>query len=174
MKHMGREQARGAALGAGFAADLKAGDLASMSTVEAIQYNLASADIDLGKLLKKSFEDQLTASCRFKIVADNEPADAKIKLTVFPLSTKVKGYGDSRSRSFKALYGMHQPGWKHDEGSTLGGARTTEAGSQAIFDSHTQGWIVGRCDHAARVYEFQVAAHRRIVLAAAGVDPVNP
>jgi hypothetical protein len=105
MTYMGREQAWGAAVGAGlgtgvglaagagkvgtaalggagFAAGLKAGDLASMSTVEAILYNMESADIDLGKLVKKSFEDQLAASGRFKIVAENEPADAEIKLTV--------------------------------------------------------------------------------------------
>ncbi|WP_085712579.1 MULTISPECIES: hypothetical protein [unclassified Pseudomonas] len=105
MTYMGREQAWGAAIGAGvgagvgmashagklgtaalsgagFAAGLKAGDLASMSTVEAIQYNMTSADIDLGKLVKKGFEDQLAATGRFKVVAENEPADAEIKLTV--------------------------------------------------------------------------------------------
>ena len=105
MSYMGREQAWGAALGAGvgagagmaagasnltkaalggagFAAGLKAGDLASMSTVDAILYNMETADINLGELVKKSFEEQLTATGRFKIVGENEPADAQIELTV--------------------------------------------------------------------------------------------
>ncbi|WLG53037.1 hypothetical protein [Pseudomonas sp. FP1742] len=105
MTYMGREQAWGAALGAGvgagvgmaagasnltkaalggagFAAGLKAGDLASMSTVDAILYNMETADINLGELVKKSFEEQLTATGRYKIVGENEPADAQIELTV--------------------------------------------------------------------------------------------
>lgn len=105
MSYMGREQAWGAALGAGvgtgvgmaagasklgtsalagagFAAGMKAGDLASMSTTEAILYNMETADINLGQLVQKSFEEQLTASGRFKIVGENEPADAQIELTV--------------------------------------------------------------------------------------------
>jgi hypothetical protein len=105
MSYMGREQAWGAALGAGvgagvgmaagasslgkaalggagFAAGLKAGDLASMSTVDAILYNMETADIDLARLVKKSFEDQLAATGRFKIVSENEQADADIQLTV--------------------------------------------------------------------------------------------
>lgn len=103
--YMGREQAWGAALGAGvgagvgmaagasnlakaalggagFAAGLKAGDLASMSTVDAILYNMETADINLGELVKKSFEEQLAATGRYKIVGENEPADAQIQLTV--------------------------------------------------------------------------------------------
>lgn len=106
MSYMGREQAWGAAIGAGvgtgvglaagagkigtaalggagFAAGLKAGDLASMSTVDAILYNMETANINLGDLVKKSFEEKLAASGRFKIVGDNEPADAQIELTVF-------------------------------------------------------------------------------------------
>lgn len=105
MSYMGREQAWGAALGAGvgagvgmaagasslgkaalggagFAAGLKAGDLASMSTVDAILYNMETADIDLARLVKKSFEEQLAATGRFKIVSENEQADADIQLTV--------------------------------------------------------------------------------------------
>jgi hypothetical protein len=105
MTYMGREQAWGAALGAGvgagvgmaagasnltkaalggvgFAAGLKAGDLASMSTVDAILYNMEMADINLGELVKKSFEEQLTATGSYKIVGENEPADAQIELTV--------------------------------------------------------------------------------------------
>ncbi|MDZ3826912.1 MULTISPECIES: hypothetical protein [Pseudomonas] len=103
--YMGREQAWGAAVGAGvgtgiglassaskaataalggagFVAGLKAGDLASMSTTDAIVYNMETSDINLGTLVKKSFEDQLAASGRFKVVGDNEPADAQIELTV--------------------------------------------------------------------------------------------
>ncbi|MGG5284797.1 hypothetical protein ACQZ2G_12425 [Pseudomonas viridiflava] len=105
MTYMGREQAWGAALGAGlgagvgmaagasnlakaalggagFAAGLKAGDLASMRTVDAILYNMETADINLGELVKKSFEEQLTATGRYKIVGENEPADAQIQLTI--------------------------------------------------------------------------------------------
>jgi hypothetical protein len=105
MSYMGREQAWGAALGAGvgagagmaagasnlakaalggagFAAGLKAGDLASMSTVDAILYNMETSEIDLGELVKKSFEEQLAADGRFKIVGENEQADAQIQLTV--------------------------------------------------------------------------------------------
>jgi hypothetical protein len=105
MTYMGREQAWGAALGAGvgagvgmaagasnlakaalggagFAAGLKAGDLASMSTVDAILYNMETADINLGELVKKNFEEQLTATGRYKVVGENEPADAQIQLTV--------------------------------------------------------------------------------------------
>jgi hypothetical protein len=51
--------------GAGFAAGMKAGDLASMSTVEAIVYNMNSANIDFGDMLKKRFEEQLAASRHF-------------------------------------------------------------------------------------------------------------
>lgn len=103
--YMGREQAWGAAVGAGvgtgiglassaskaataalggvgFVAGLKAGDLASMSTTDAIVYNMETSDINLGTLVKKSFEDQLADSGRFKVVGDNEPADAQIELTV--------------------------------------------------------------------------------------------
>lgn len=105
MTYMGREQAWGAALGAGvgagvgmaagasnlakaalggagFAAGLKAGDLASMSTVDAILYNMETADINLGELVKKNFEEQLAATGRYKIVGENEAADAHIQLTV--------------------------------------------------------------------------------------------
>jgi hypothetical protein len=105
MSYMGREQAWGAALGAGvgagvgmaagasnltkaasggagFAVGLKAGDLASMSTVDAIVYNMETADINLGELVKKSSEEQLVATGRFKIAAENEPADAQIELTI--------------------------------------------------------------------------------------------
>ncbi|HEX4550109.1 hypothetical protein [Pseudomonas sp.] len=79
----GASKAGTAALsGAGFAVGLKAGDLASMSTVEAILYNMDSNNINLGELVKKSFEDQLTATGRFKVVADNEPADAQVELSV--------------------------------------------------------------------------------------------
>ena len=55
--------------GAGFAVGLKAGDLASMSTVDAILYNMETADINLGELVKKSFEEQQVATGRFKIAA---------------------------------------------------------------------------------------------------------
>lgn len=105
MTYMGREQAWGAAVGAGvgtgigmaagaskvataalggagFAAGLKAGDLASMSTTQAILYNIETADINLADLVKKSFEEQLAASGRFKVVGADEPADAQIELTV--------------------------------------------------------------------------------------------
>jgi hypothetical protein len=105
MSYMGREQAWGAALGAGvgtgigmaagasnvakaalggagFAAGLKAGDLASMSTVDAILYNMQTSDIALDQLVKKSFEQQLAATGRFKIVGENDKADAEIQLTI--------------------------------------------------------------------------------------------
>lgn len=103
--YMGREQAWGAALGAGagvavgaatnashlataamsgagFAAGYKAGDLASMSTVEAIIYNLNTANIDLGGMVKQRFEEQLSRTGRFKVVGEHDPADAEILLTV--------------------------------------------------------------------------------------------
>lgn len=73
---------RAALGGAGFAAGLAAGNLASMSTVDAILYNMEAADINLGELLKKSFEEQLNATGRFKIVGENESADAQVVLTV--------------------------------------------------------------------------------------------
>ncbi|MEQ7917688.1 hypothetical protein ABQX22_00720 [Xanthomonas sp. WHRI 1810A] len=105
MTYMGREQAWGAALGAGvgagvgmaagasslgkaalggagFVAGMKAGDLASMSTVDVILYNMETADINLGALVKKSFEEQLAATGRFKIVGQDEQADAQIELTI--------------------------------------------------------------------------------------------
>lgn len=103
--YMGQEQAWGAALGAGvgvaagaavkashigtaalsgagFAAGMKAGDLASMSTVQAIVYQVNAANIDLGGMVKKSFEDQLAATGRFKVVGEHDPADAEVQLTV--------------------------------------------------------------------------------------------
>lgn len=103
--YMGREQAWGAALGAGagvaagavfkvsgvgtaalsgagFAAGMKAGDLASMSTVEAIVYNINSANIDLGEIVRKNFADKLATTGRFKIVGEQETADAELQLTV--------------------------------------------------------------------------------------------
>ncbi|WP_074752874.1 hypothetical protein [Pseudomonas abietaniphila] len=103
--YMGREQAWGAAVGtgvgaaagaavkasgvgtaalsgAGFAAGMRAGDLASMSTVEALVYNMNRANINLGDIVKKRFEEQLAASGRFKVVSDQEPADAFVQLTV--------------------------------------------------------------------------------------------
>lgn len=103
--YIGREQAWGAALGAGvgaaagaavkasrvgaaalsgagFAAGMKAGDVASMSTVEAIVYNVDSANIDLGDMVKKNFETELEKTGRFKVVGKQEPADAELQLTV--------------------------------------------------------------------------------------------
>jgi hypothetical protein len=105
ISYMGREQAWGAALGAGagvaagaavkasrvgtaalsgagFAAGLKAGDLASMSTVEAIVYNVNTANIDLGEMVRKSFAEHLVRTGRFKVVSEQEPADAELQLTV--------------------------------------------------------------------------------------------
>lgn len=105
INYMGREQAWGAALGAGagvaagaafkasgvgtaalsgagFAAGMKAGDLASMSTVEAIVYSMNSANIDLGEIVRKNFADQLATTGRFKIVSEQEAADAELQLTV--------------------------------------------------------------------------------------------
>ncbi len=71
-----------ALIGAGFAAGYKVGDLASMSTVDAIIYNIDSAKIDLGEMVRKGFEDSLVASGRFMVVGAQEVADAQIKLTV--------------------------------------------------------------------------------------------
>ncbi|SNS63953.1 MULTISPECIES: hypothetical protein [Pseudomonas] len=105
ISYLGREQALGAALGAGvgagigmasgasnlatsalsgagFAAGMQAGKLASMSTVDAILYNMESSDIDLGELVKNSFEEQLAAKNHFKVVDDTVQADAEIQLTV--------------------------------------------------------------------------------------------
>lgn len=48
--------------GAGFPAGMKAGDLASMSTVDAILYNMETTDINLGDLVKKSFEEKFAAN----------------------------------------------------------------------------------------------------------------
>jgi hypothetical protein len=103
--YMGREQAWGAALGAGvgvaagavakassvgtaalsgvgFVAGMKAGDLASMSTVEAIVYNMDAANIDLGEIVRKRFEEELMKTGRFKVVGEQETADAELQLTV--------------------------------------------------------------------------------------------
>jgi hypothetical protein len=103
--YMGREQAWGAALGAGvgvaagavakassvgtaalsgvgFVAGMKAGDLASMSTVEAIVYNMDAANIDLGEIVRKRFEEELVKTGRFKVVGEQETADAELQLTV--------------------------------------------------------------------------------------------
>ncbi|WP_342655821.1 hypothetical protein [Pseudomonas sp. F3-2] len=105
INYMGREQAWGAALGAGagvaagaafkasgvgtaalsgagFAAGMKAGDLASMSTVEAIVYSMNSANIDLGEIVRKNFADKLATTGRFKIVSEQTAADAELQLTV--------------------------------------------------------------------------------------------
>lgn len=68
--------------GAGLAAGMKAGDLASMSTVEAIVHNMNSADINLGEMVRKSFEEQLVTTGRFKVVGELEDADAELQLTV--------------------------------------------------------------------------------------------
>ena len=117
--YMGREQAWSAAVGAGvgtgiglasgaskaataalggvgFAAGLKAGDLASMSTTDAIVYNMETANINLAEVVKKSFEEQLVASGRFKIVGDNEPADAQIDLA-------VNNWGFSLTQGFSSV-----------------------------------------------------------------------
>lgn len=150
--YIGREQAWGAALGAGvgagvgmaagasnlakaalggagFAAGLKTGDLASMSTVEAIRYNMETADINLGELIKKSFEEQLTATGRYKVVGENEPADAQIQLT-------VRNWGFALTQGFSsvvyptiAVSGVMKRGeeliWQRNETITpLNGANT--------------------------------------------------
>jgi len=105
MFYMGREQAWGAALGAGlgagvgmasgasrlgtsalsgagFAAGLKAGDLASMPTVEAILYLMETENINLGELLKQNFVDELAKNRSLKVVSGEEAADAQIQITV--------------------------------------------------------------------------------------------
>ncbi|KAA0978047.1 hypothetical protein [Pseudomonas sp. ANT_H12B] len=105
MSYMGREQAWGAALGAGLGAGigmasgasrlgtsalsgaglavgLKTGDLASMSTVEAILYVMETEKIDLGELLKQNFVAELNKNSSLKVVGDDEVADAQIQLTV--------------------------------------------------------------------------------------------
>jgi hypothetical protein len=53
-----------------------------MSTVEAIVYNMNSADINLGEMVRKSFEERLAATGRFKVVDEQEDADAELQLTV--------------------------------------------------------------------------------------------
>lgn len=105
VSYMGREQAWGAALGAGlgagigmasgasrlgssalsgagFAVGLKTGDLASMSTVEAILYVMETEKIDLGELLKQNFVTELNKNSSLRVVGDDEVADAQIQLTV--------------------------------------------------------------------------------------------
>ena len=105
MNYMGREQAWGMALGAGlgagvamasgasraataavsgvgFAGGLKAGDLASMSTAEAIIYVMEAEKIDLGELLRQNFIAQLASNPSIKVVGDNDEADAQIQLSV--------------------------------------------------------------------------------------------
>ncbi len=105
MVYMGREQAWGAAQGAGlgagvgmasgasklgtaalsgagFAAGMKAGQLAEMSTPAAILTVMDAENIDLGVLLKQAFIDALGKTSSLKVVGDDEPADAQIQLTV--------------------------------------------------------------------------------------------
>ncbi|KTC19284.1 hypothetical protein AO391_21665 [Pseudomonas marginalis ICMP 9505] len=105
MVYMGREQAWGAALGAGlgagvgiasgasklgtaalsgagFAAGMKVGQLAEMSTPAAILTVMDAENIDVGVLLKQAFVEALGKTSSLKVVGDDEPADANIQLTV--------------------------------------------------------------------------------------------
>ncbi|ELQ09218.1 lipoprotein [Pseudomonas fluorescens BRIP34879] len=105
MVYFGREQAWGAALGAGlgagvgmasgasrvgtaalsgagFAAGMKLGQLAEMSTPAAILTVMDAENIDVGVLLKQGFVDALSKTSTLKVVGDDEPADAQIQLTV--------------------------------------------------------------------------------------------
>ena len=105
MVYMGREHAWGAALGAGlgagvgmasgasklgtaalsgagFAAGMKVGQLAEMSTPAAILTVMDAENIDVGVLLKQAFVEALGKTSSLKVVGDDEPADANIQLTV--------------------------------------------------------------------------------------------
>lgn len=68
--------------GAGLAAGMKLGELASMPTYQAIISNMSINQIDLGEIVRFQIENQLATSNRFKIVSIDAQADAEIQLTV--------------------------------------------------------------------------------------------
>lgn len=88
--------ATAAVSGAGLAVGLKAGDLASMSTVEAIVYVMEAEKIDLGELLKQSFIADLTSNSSLQVVGDDDEADAHIQLVVL-------GWGFSLTQGFSSV-----------------------------------------------------------------------
>ncbi|MCU1741663.1 MULTISPECIES: membrane lipoprotein lipid attachment site-containing protein [unclassified Pseudomonas] len=119
MTYMGREQAWGMALGAGvgagigaaagasnltkaalggagFAAGLKAGDLASMSTVEAIIYQMETEKIDLGTLVTQGVIDQLAQNPSIRLVGEQDQADAVIQL-------KIDQWGFALTQGFSSV-----------------------------------------------------------------------
>jgi hypothetical protein len=68
--------------GAGLAAGMKVGDLASMPTYQAIISSMSINQIDLGEIVKSQFENQLNTLNKFKVVDVDAQADAEIQLTV--------------------------------------------------------------------------------------------
>ncbi|WP_229632014.1 MULTISPECIES: hypothetical protein [Pseudomonas] len=68
--------------GAGLAAGMKLGDLASMPTYQAIISSMSINQIDLGEIVKSQFENQITKLNKYKVVGVDAQADAEIQLTV--------------------------------------------------------------------------------------------
>ncbi|NWA27973.1 hypothetical protein HX870_20825 [Pseudomonas gingeri] len=71
-----------ASTGVGAVAGTKVADVATKDVSRAILNNMQTNDIDLGKLVRKSFDDRVRQEHLFTIVADSEHADAEVEIMV--------------------------------------------------------------------------------------------
>jgi len=89
----GVSNARASALaGVGTVAGTKAADVSTMDVSRAIRNNMQTHDIDLGRLVRKSFEDRVKREHLFTIVADGEQADAEVELMVTQWGLCLKNF----------------------------------------------------------------------------------
>ncbi|MCJ8207041.1 hypothetical protein [Pseudomonas sp. RGM2987] len=78
--------------GAGSVAGTKVADGATADISQAILNNLRAHDIDLGKLVRASFEERIKRERLFTIVAESEKADAEVEILVMQWGLSLKNF----------------------------------------------------------------------------------
>lgn len=78
--------------GVGSVAGTKVADVATKDVSRAILNNMQTNDIDLGKLVRKNFEDRVEREHLFIVVADGERADAEVEIMVMQWGLCLKNF----------------------------------------------------------------------------------
>ncbi|WP_434558555.1 hypothetical protein [Pseudomonas sp. Z4-20] len=84
--------ATSALAGAGSVAGTKAADGATVDISQAILDNMQAHGIDVGKLVRESFERRIKQEGLFTIVAEGEKADADVEIMVMQWGLSLKNY----------------------------------------------------------------------------------
>lgn len=78
--------------GVGTVAGTKVADGVTRNVSQAILDNMQKNNVDLGKLVRKSFEDRIQKETLFTVVADGERADAEVEIMVSQWGLCLKNY----------------------------------------------------------------------------------